>query len=47
MGTMRRFDSKVGAELWLKREGVAGQPILLQTSTDAQGRGGSVWGSGD
>ena len=38
MDTSRRFDSKVGAELWLEREGVAGQPILLQTSTDERGR---------
>ena len=29
MDTMRRFDSKVGAELWLEREGVEGQPVLL------------------
>lgn len=38
MDTIRRFDSKVGAELWLEREGIKGQPILLQTYTDAQGR---------
>ena len=38
MDTMRRFDSKVGAELWLEREGVEGQPILLQTYTDERGR---------
>ena len=38
MDTSRRFDSEVGAELWLEREGVEGQPILLQTYTDEQGR---------
>ena len=38
MDTSRRFDSKVGAELWLEREGVEGQPILLQTYTDELGR---------
>ncbi len=39
MDTSRRFDSKVGAEGWLEREGVdEGQPVLLQTSTDEQGR---------
>ena len=38
MDTSRRFDSKVGAELWLEREGVEGQPILLKTYTDGRGR---------
>ena len=38
MDTSRRFDSKVGAKLWLEREGIEGQPSLLQTYTDEQGR---------
>ena len=38
MATIRRFDSKVGAELWLEREGVEGQPVLLKTYTDERGR---------
>ena len=38
MATSRRFDSKVEAELGLKREGREGQPILLKTSTDEQER---------
>ena len=38
MDTIRRFDSKVGAELGLGREGVEGQPVLLETYTDEQGR---------
>ena len=38
MDTSRRFDSKVGAELWLEREGREGQPILLRTYTDERGR---------
>ena len=38
MDTSRRFDSKVGAALWLEREGIEGQPVLLQTSTDEWGR---------
>ena len=38
MDTSRRFDSKVGAELWLEREGIEGQSILLRTYTDERGR---------
>ncbi len=34
----RHFDSRAGAELWLDREGIAGQPVLLQTYTDERGR---------
>ena len=39
MDTMRRFGSKVGAELWLEREGIAGQPVLPRIYTDKRGRG--------
>ena len=38
MDTSRRFDSKVGAELWLEREAVEGQPVLLKTYTDGHRR---------
>ena len=37
MDTMRQFDSKVGAELWLEREEVEGLPVLLRTYTDERG----------
>ena len=47
MDTIRRFDSKVGAELWFERAAIEGQPILLKTSTDGQGRvvreEGAIW----
>ena len=37
MATIRRFDSRVGAELWLEREEVEGLAVLLRTYTDERG----------